>query len=126
MAAKTLDLPLLVPAIRLDKDAAKESERALARAREAWVGGFLVFGGGALRGGAAPGANPSPGPGATPADSHAAVPGGREARERLEARAPAPFAAALEAGCPAVMTAHVAYPALDPSGAIATFSARIL
>ncbi len=40
-----LSLPLIVPAIRLDQDAARESARALARAREPWLAGFLVFGG---------------------------------------------------------------------------------
>jgi len=37
-----------------------------------------------------------------------------------------PFQAAIGAGVSSVMTAHVAYPALDPSGAPATFSRPIL
>ena len=38
----------------------------------------------------------------------------------------APFEAAVDAGVDALMTAHVAYPALDPSGSVATLSTRIL
>ena len=37
-----------------------------------------------------------------------------------------PFAAAIAAGVPSVMTAHVAYPALDPEGIPATRSAAII
>jgi hypothetical protein len=37
-----------------------------------------------------------------------------------------PFRMAAEAGVAAMMTAHVAYPALDPSGAPATYSAAIV
>ena len=37
-----------------------------------------------------------------------------------------PFRAAIKAGVAAVMTAHVAFPALDPSGTPATFSAPII
>lgn len=82
---------------------------------------------GALEGGAAPVAKHYPGHGATVADSHDAVPVVRERAERLIARDLLPFTEALtEGGCPAVMTAHVAYPALDPSGAIATFSEPML
>src|SRR5262245_59073662 len=40
-----LDLPLIVPAIRLDKDEAGEEAKALARASKRWLAGFLVFGG---------------------------------------------------------------------------------
>jgi beta-glucosidase-like glycosyl hydrolase len=236
--ARVFDLPLLVPGIRLDRDAAAETRRALERAREPWVAGFVLFGGearavarltaslrqaagrplfvasdmeygagqqveglshlpdlgvyglaatplevedlaertalearsvgvdvlfapvldvrsepsnpivgnrsfgwdpvrvgllgaaycrGALRGGAAPVAKHFPGHGATVGDSHDAVPVVRERLERLLARDLAPFVTALvDGGCPAVMTAHVAYPALDRSGAIASYSAAIL
>ncbi len=77
---------------------------------------------GALRGGAAPTAKHWPGHGATLKDSHDAVPVVTDAEERLVARDLVPFAAAFESLCPAAMTAHCAYPALDPTGAIATFS----
>jgi beta-glucosidase-like glycosyl hydrolase len=233
-----LDLPILVPAIRLDRDATAEEAKALRRAREPWVAGFCLFGGeaegvtaltarlrdaagrplfvasdvergagqqvrgltvlpdagvfglaatpaeveafgeitareartvgvdvlfapvldvrsepgnpivgnraygwdpqrvallgaafvrGALRGGAAPVAKHFPGHGATATDSHDAVPVVREGARRLLARDVEPFLHAVrDARCPAVMTAHVAYPALDPSGRVATYSAPIL
>jgi beta-glucosidase-like glycosyl hydrolase len=82
---------------------------------------------GAVAGGAVPVAKHYPGHGATTADSHDDVPSVDDARERIEARDLLPFDAVLGAGiCPAVMTAHVRYPALDPTGAIATFSRPIL
>jgi beta-glucosidase-like glycosyl hydrolase len=46
--------------------------------------------------------------------------------EQLRARELVPFRAAIEAGCALVMTAHVAYPQVDPSGAPATLSPVIL
>jgi len=238
MTARALELPLLVPAIRLDQDTQRELARARERAAQPWLAGFLLFGGnaqqvreltselreragrpifvasdmergggqqveglahlpdlgiyglggtpaevedlgertarealsvgvdvlfapvldvrsepdnpivgnrsfgwdparvarlgaafcrGALKGGAAPVGKHVPGHGATTDDSHDAVPVVRENRARLLERDLLPFAAALsEGGCPALMTAHVAYPALDPSGTIATFSQPIL
>jgi beta-glucosidase-like glycosyl hydrolase len=44
----------------------------------------------------------------------------------LENRELVPFRAAIDAGCSLVMTAHVAYPALDATGTPATFSKSIL
>jgi beta-glucosidase-like glycosyl hydrolase len=82
---------------------------------------------GALSAGALPVGKHYPGHGPTDQDSHDAVPVVRESRRRLLARDLLPFDRVVGEGvCPAVMTAHVAYPALDPSGAIATFSAPIL
>jgi beta-glucosidase-like glycosyl hydrolase len=81
---------------------------------------------GALDGGAIPVAKHYPGHGATTSDSHDAAPAVDEPAARLRARDVAPFLRALEEGCPAVMTAHVAYPRLDSSNAIATFSSKIL
>src|SRR5438477_7679592 len=40
-----LELPLVVPWIRLDRDAAAEEEAALRRAKERWLAGFCLFGG---------------------------------------------------------------------------------
>ncbi|MBI3980187.1 MAG: beta-N-acetylhexosaminidase [Chloroflexi bacterium] len=54
-----------------------------------------------------------PGHGATDVDSHLDLPVVHDARERLAARDLVPFAAAIEAGLPALMTAHVLFPALD-------------
>jgi beta-N-acetylhexosaminidase len=65
-----------------------------------------------------------PGHGETAADSHLELPTARADRETLLARALPPFAAAVEAGVRAVMTAHIRYPALDPDPA--TVSAGLL
>lgn len=65
-----------------------------------------------------------PGHGDTTVDSHLGVPTLRHARERLTAVELAPFVAAIQAGVPALMTAHIVFEALDHRPA--TLSARIL
>ena len=55
-----------------------------------------------------------PGHGATIADSHIELPEVGAGRAGLESRELVPFRAAIGAGVRAVMTAHVAYEALDP------------
>ncbi len=67
-----------------------------------------------------------PGHGDTEKDSHDSLPVLSEARDVLEGREFVPFRAAIDAGCSLVMTAHVAYPAIDPSGAPATLSPIML
>jgi beta-glucosidase-like glycosyl hydrolase len=67
-----------------------------------------------------------PGHGRTTVDSHIALPSVDAAREVLEREDLVPFRAAVEAGVASCMTAHVAYPALDPSGLPATLSPTIL
>ncbi|MEQ9104585.1 MAG: glycoside hydrolase family 3 protein [Rhodothermales bacterium] len=67
-----------------------------------------------------------PGHGDTETDSHDGKPVLTRDRESLDALELPPFAAAIQAGVPLVMTAHVAYPALDASGRIATASKPIL
>ena len=67
-----------------------------------------------------------PGHGGTSEDSHATTPTVTDSREVLDQTDLVPFRAAVAAGVDAVMTAHVAVPALDPSGLIATRSAPIL
>ena len=67
-----------------------------------------------------------PGHGGTADDSHATLPTVADPRETMEATDLVPFRAAFAAGCDLVMTAHVVYPALDPSGRPATQSAPIL
>ncbi len=233
-----LDLPLLVPAIRLDRDDGTEEATALRRAQQPWVAGFILFGGEAeqvarltaqlreaagrpifigsdmergagqqVRGltrlpdagivgmggtpddaaalgaltarearsvgidvifapcvdvrseidnpilgnrsygfdphrvgvlgasfaagvsmaGALPVAKHFPGHGATSEDSHETMPVVHAPRHELEMRDLAPFERLLGIGeVPAIMTAHVAYPALDESGTIATFSELIV
>ncbi len=66
-----------------------------------------------------------PGHGRTTGDSHDQLPVVAADTAALEADL-APFKAAVAAGVASIMTAHVAYPALDPSGVSATYSAPIL
>ena len=67
-----------------------------------------------------------PGHGRTTVDSHAALPSVDVSAATLKETDLVPFEAAVDAGVAAVMTAHVAYPALDSSGAPATLSRSIL
>jgi beta-N-acetylhexosaminidase len=67
-----------------------------------------------------------PGHGDTARDSHLHLDAVTADRRRLAAVELAPFRAAIEAQVPLLMTAHVAYPALDPSGAPATLSYPIM
>jgi beta-N-acetylhexosaminidase len=66
-----------------------------------------------------------PGHGDTRTDSHHVLPVVDHDEARLRAVEIAPFAAAAAAGMPALMTAHVVYPSLDP-GVPATLSRAIL
>lgn len=86
----------------------------------------LAFAEGLAAEGVAPVVKHFPGHGDTHLDSHLALPRVDHDRRRLEAVELAPFAAAVQAGVPGVMTAHVVVPALDLSGAPATMSAAML
>src|SRR5688500_7504274 len=67
-----------------------------------------------------------PGHGRTTADSHAELPVVTTSREELSRIDLAPFRAAIDAGVASIMTAHIAYPALDLSGTPATLSRAIV
>jgi beta-glucosidase-like glycosyl hydrolase len=67
-----------------------------------------------------------PGHGRTTTDSHAELPAVATAAGELEATDLVPFSAAARAGVASVMTAHVAFPALDPASGPATLSSPIL
>ena len=67
-----------------------------------------------------------PGHGRTVRDSHAELPSVDVSRDVLDRTDLVPFRAAIDAGVAAVMSAHVAFPALDPSGAPGTLSHAIL
>lgn len=67
-----------------------------------------------------------PGHGRTTVDSHKTLPRVEESADTLRATDLVPFRAAIERGVASVMSAHVAYPALDPSGVPATLSREIL
>ncbi len=66
-----------------------------------------------------------PGHGATGKDSHVAAPAVNRSRAELDACDLVPFRAAVAAAIPAVMTAHITFPALDPD-APASLSARVI
>ena len=67
-----------------------------------------------------------PGHGDTHQDSHDTLPSVTRSVSELQARELVPFQAAIDADCSLIMTAHVAFPAIDSSGAPATLSAPIL
>ena len=67
-----------------------------------------------------------PGHGRTTVDSHIALPVVSASAGTLRESDLFPFAIAVESGVASVMTAHVAYPALDPSGLPATISRPIM
>lgn len=79
----------------------------VARFGAAMVDGYLA-------GGVLPVAKHVPGHGRTPIDSHRALPVVRGSRRQLSAVELPPFEAAIAAGVPALMTAHVVYAAVDP------------
>ncbi|MDB4952287.1 MAG: hypothetical protein JWM27_4936 [Gemmatimonadetes bacterium] len=91
---------------------------AVAQQVAAWVRGCRA-------GGALSCAKHFPGHGRTVGDSHIERPTVDASRGTLEADL-APFRAGVEAGVDAMMTAHVAYPALDPQHRPATLSPPIL
>ncbi|MFD3325897.1 glycoside hydrolase family 3 protein [Streptomyces sp. NPDC058701] len=67
-----------------------------------------------------------PGHGDTETDSHVGLPVMRHTRAVWEELDEPPFRAAVEAGVDAIMTAHIVFPALDPSGDPATLSRPIV
>lgn len=67
-----------------------------------------------------------PGHGRTAVDSHVALPSVDADRETLLESDLVPFTVAADSGVAAMMTAHVAFPALDTSGVAATLSAPIM
>jgi len=80
---------------------------------------------GAETNGLATAAKHFPGHGDTEQDSHDSLPVLTRTVESIKATELPPFAAAINAGCSLVMTSHVAYPSLDPSGLPATLSYEI-
>ena len=67
-----------------------------------------------------------PGRGQSAQDAHYDVSVIRESRERMETIHLAPYRALIQAGLPAIMLAHSSFPALDPSGTLATISKPIV
>ena len=85
-----------------------------------------AFVAGCAAGGCLAAAKHFPGHGDTREDSHHALPVVAATADVLRSRELVPFRAAVTAGVPLVMTAHVCYPALDSSGEPATLSRPIL
>ncbi len=67
-----------------------------------------------------------PGHGDTTIDSHFALPVVSYDRTRLEAVEFVPFRAAVRAGVAGIMSAHIAFPAIDPTGIAATLSPHVM
>lgn len=68
-----------------------------------------------------------PGHGDTDTDSHIALPTVDHDRQRLDSVELLPFHAAIDAGIDAIMSAHITFPAVDPTpGLPATLSHRVL
>lgn len=68
-----------------------------------------------------------PGHGDTAVDSHVALPTVPYGRGRLEAVEFVPFKAAIKAGVAGIMSAHITFPAIEPSpGLPATLSSKVL
>jgi beta-glucosidase-like glycosyl hydrolase len=67
-----------------------------------------------------------PGHGRTTVDSHVTLPVVDARRDTLESTDMVPFGVAVDAGVASLMTAHVAFPALDPDTRPATVSPAIL
>ncbi len=67
-----------------------------------------------------------PGHGDTTVDSHMALPVVSYDRTRLEAVEFVPFRAAIRAGVAGIMSAHIAFPAIDPTGMAATLSPQAM
>ncbi|MHB8648064.1 MAG: glycoside hydrolase family 3 protein, partial [Thermomicrobiales bacterium] len=91
------------------------------------VGAMVVaFARGLRNAGVAATAKHFPGHGDTRVDSHLDLPTIPHDLARLHAVELPPFAAAIRAGVPLVMTSHIRFPALEPDGLPATLSPRIL
>lgn len=67
-----------------------------------------------------------PGHGDTNVDSHSGLPIVRKSRAELDQFELVPFRAAIEAGTPFIMSAHILFPQLEPNGLPATLSPYFL
>jgi beta-N-acetylhexosaminidase len=110
---------------RSDPASVVVGDRAYAEDPEAVAACGAAFIRAALAEGLIPVAKHFPGHGRTPVDSHLALPEVDVSLADLERTELVPFRRALAAGCPAVMVAHVRYPALDPEWA-ASMSAPVI
>lgn len=81
---------------------------------------------GYARGGVLSAAKHFPGHGDAAQDSHVSLPSVDKTLDELEQTELIPFRAMIEAGCPAVLTAHILFPRLEPGSIPATMSRRIV
>ena len=98
-----------------DPRAAAIGDRAFAADPETVAACGAAFVAAALTEGLLPVAKHFPGHGRTPVDSHLDLPEVGIALDELERIELVPFRRALAADCPAVMVAHIRFPALDPA-----------
>lgn len=100
--------------------------RSFGESPEAVTAMVLAFARGLHSAGVAGTVKHFPGHGDTHVDSHLDLPTIPHGLDRLRTVELAPFAAAIAAGIPLVMTTHIRFPALEPDGLPATLSHRIL
>ena len=105
------------PVLDVDTNVANPviGQRAFGATASEVVNRALPFARGLRLGGVIPCAKHFPGHGDTSTDSHVTLPVVDHDAERLAAVELVPFAAAVQAGMPMLMSAHVVFSALDPS-----------
>ncbi|MDA8412152.1 MAG: glycoside hydrolase family 3 protein [Treponema sp.] len=81
-----------------------------------------AFSAGTMAAGVIPTAKHFPGHGGTDLDSHSVTPVIDIGRQTIESRELVPFKMLIEEGLPAVMSGHLAFPRIDPSGRPASLS----
>jgi beta-N-acetylhexosaminidase len=86
----------------------------------------IAFMRGLMDGGVMPFGKHFPGHGDTSVDSHVGLPVVAHDMLHLQQVELNPFRAAIQAGIPGIMTAHINFPAVEPDGLPATLSARVL
>src|SRR6478735_3585940 len=119
---------VIAPVCDLDSEARNPivQTRAFGAEAESVGEAAALWIGGARAGGVMTCAKHWPGHGRTTADSHDTIPVVDASAQTLRDQDETPFRAAIAAKVDGVMTAHVSYPGLDPTGTPATFSPPIL
>ncbi|MBO4404023.1 MAG: glycoside hydrolase family 3 protein [Treponema sp.] len=85
-----------------------------------------AFAKGSMAAGVIPTAKHFPGHGDTSLDSHGKLPEIDISRDLLESRELVPFIYLIKAGIPAIMSAHLSFPQLEPDGTPASLSKKFL
>ena len=108
------------------RESAVTGARSFGEAPQAVARLSAAFAEGTRDAGVLPTAKHFPGHGATGADSHKSLPVVNADAKTLNGRELVPFAALINAGVPAIMSAHVSFPQVTGSDEPATFSPFIL